>query len=440
MKRRGNKVRSLAWWCVVVGVPGALVTACPGPHDSKTTSSAGDSTAWAFGCPEHNIRIKAFEDSVITSIPIAPTTDVMPEYHDCQRFVVNKEFGPLVAIWAAESVASYFPALKPGESDHVAYAIAQIVDLGNGPTGPATAPEDYEPLHISREFNCLDLWRRAAPDTFEARIVPPPKPGDFQGCVGTRAIDRDLLAAPRLSVQATLFAAGDSLPVVARWDWDSNRGVQYISIWCGTTAWCEIGPDEGFTPSVAIAAEPAVNAALDAAYESAPGAETPPARWNAVRTVKGWYDQQRLEVWDRETGELTPSDIVGTIVPHPVLAAIMESGATAGVPNFEKHWMPAAYIHVPKSYQLKTFSLGAGVSRMYLCHGTSAECPGSDNSVTGIAWFSKLTSPGLAPQYRLVDYEDHGGKTIPAAAARWRWLETDGTMWVRCGFGCCTDK
>jgi hypothetical protein len=133
---------------------------------------------------------------------------------------------------------------------------------------------------------------------------------------------------------------------------------------------------------------------------------------------------------------------VGTIVPHPVLGAIMKAGLTGGEPNFERHWMPAAYIYLSSHYQLKSFELAAGVSRMYLCHGSSVECQGASaaSTASGPLWFSKLVSPGLEPQYRTVKYDGHGGQTIPAAAARWRWLETDGTTWLRCGDGCCTDN
>ena len=431
----GQRSSKWLWWVLVaIVILGAgLWRLRQRPTPTPTVTEA------AFGCPEHTLEVRAY-DSIVSSIPIAPTTGTIPEYHDCQRFVVGKEFGPLVAIWAAESVANYFPALKPGESDRVAYAVAEILDFGNGPTSSSTMPENYPQLHIERGFNCLYLWRGAAPDHFEARIVYQPKRADLDGCVGTRELDRRLTAAPPLSVRATLFSPDDSLPRVARWDWDSSRGVQYISIWCGT-AWCEVGPGDGFTPSVAADADPALNAALDAAREPAPDFAAEPAKWKAMKTVKGWYDQQRLEVWDG-TGHLVPSDIVGTIVPHPVLGAIMKAAPTGGGPSFEKRWTPAAYIHVPKPYSLKTFRLGAGVSLLYLCLGTSAQCPGAAaaSTASGTLWFSKLVSPGLEPQYRTVKYEGHGGQTIPAAAARWRWLETDGTTWVRCGSGCCTDN
>lgn len=432
----GQRSSKWAWWLVVaIVILGAglwRLRQRPTPTPTPTVTEA------AFGCPEHEIQIRAYEHYLVDTIPIAPTTGAIPEYHDCQRFVVGKEFGPLVAIWAAESVANYFPPLKPGLSDTVAYAVAEILDLGNGPTGSSTVPENYPQLHIEKGFNCLYLWRSGAPDRFEARMVFQPERSDLNGCAGTRPLDRQLTGMPALSVNATLFDPGDNLPPVARWDWDSVRNVQYISIWCGR-AWCEVGPSDGFTPSVAADADPAVNAALDAAYESASDFADSPGRWKALKTVKGWYDQQRLEVWDGPN-HLVPSDIVGTIVPHPVLGAIMKAGPTAGRPSFEQHWMPAAYIHVPKAYSLKTFQLGAGVSRMYLCHGTSAQCSGAKPDTTETVWFSKLVSPGLEPQYRTVKYDDHGGQTLPAAAARWRWLETDGTTWLRCGGGCCTDN
>jgi len=393
----------------------------------------------AFGCPEHGIQLRAYE-SVVDTIPIAPTTGAIPEFHDCQRFLVGGKFGPLVAIWAAESVAHYFPRLKPGESDKVAYAMAEILDLGNGPNSTSGLPEDYAPLGITRGFNCLYLWRSAAPDSFEARIVFQPKRDDLKTCAGTRAVDGRLAALPGLSVRATVFGPGDSLPPVARWDWDSNGGVQYISIWCGT-AWCEVGPKGGFTPSRSVAMDPELNGAFDAGLEGAPGYMAAPARWSALKAVKGWYDQQELEIWNNTAGHVVPSTVVGTIVPHPVLGAIGKAGLAGGLPNFDKHWMPAAYIYVTAPFKGKKLQLGKGLSRLYLCRGTSAECPGAGGVSTssGTLWFGKLVSPGLVTRVREVTFDNHGGMTIPAAAARWRWLESDGTTWVRCGTGCCTD-
>jgi hypothetical protein len=421
------------WWWVIAAV--AIVTFAGllwrPPHPAPET---------AFGCPEHEIQVPAYE-SVVDTIPIAPTTAAIPEFHDCQRFLIGGQFGPLVAIWAAESVAHYFPRLKPGEADQVAYAMAEILDLGNGPNDSSGLPEDYAPLGIARGFNCLYLWRSAAPDRFEARIVPQPKRADLKACAGTRPVDRGLAALPGLSVRATAFGPGDSLPPVARWDWDSYGGVQYISIWCGT-AWCEIGPKGGFTPSRAIAMDPSLNSALDAGFENAPGFTAAPARWSALKTVKGWYDQQELEIWNDAAGHVVPSTVVGTIVPHPVLGAIGNPGLAGGVPNFDKHWMPAAYIYVPAPFEGKKLQLGAGLSQLYLCRGTGAECSGAEgvSTASGTLWYAKLISPGHATRVREVTFDDHGGMTIPAAAARWRWLESDGTTWVRCGTGCCTDN
>lgn len=403
----------------------------------------------AMDCPAHDSVIAVF-DTTIREIPIASETSRIPEFHDCQRFRVAGGFGPLVAIWAAQGLERYFPDSASAEHDSVAIAVAGILDYGTG-RKQAGPDDDYAPLSIQAGFNCLYLWR-TSPRTFEARIVWQPGLAELSSCVGRRMVDARLRALPSLSVTVTPVQEGSGLtvPPVARWDWDSRRQVQYIGIACGK-AWCEVGPPGGFTPSPSAASDPVIGPALTAAFE--PAADFGPDGDQTLSTllVKGWYDQQELEIWNAK-GELVPSGVVGTIVPHPVLQAIANKTATQGNstgepaqtgPGFEAHWEPAAYLYVNKPYVGKYIKLEPGVSRMYICHGTADVCPGASaiSAPASTLWWSKLVSPsGASSEIKAVEYNTHGGGVIPAGAARWRWLETDGKTWLRCGFGCCTDR
>jgi hypothetical protein len=403
----------------------------------------------AMGCPEHDTLITAF-DTTIREVPIAPKTSRVPEFHDCQRFRVGNGFGPLVAIWAAQDLDRYFRDSMARSPDSFALAVAGILDFGTGDDDTGSG-NDYAPLSIHAGFNCLYLWRTSA-KSFEARIVSQPGMRELSQCVGQRAVDRSLIAAPALSVQMTPVPDDGSpgVPPVARWDWDPVARVQYIGIACGN-AWCEVGPQGGFTSSRVAAADPEMGPALLAAFE--PAGDYTPAEGQRLSTVlvKGWYDQQELEIWN-DQGQLVPSGVVGTIVPHPVLQAIATATApatptatpAAGAPSFDGKWEPSAYLYVNRAYHGKYLKLEPGVSKMYLCHGSADQCPGASaiDAPTGKdLWWSKLVSPSAESSVvKPVEYNEHGGDVIPAGAARWRWMETDGKSWLRCGVGCCTDR
>jgi hypothetical protein len=394
----------------------------------------------AFGCPEHTIQVNAF-DSVIRVIPIAPQTATVPEYHDCQRFRVAAGFGPLVAIWAAEGLPRYFLDSATSGSDSIALAVGEILDLGMGDMKTDGAGDDYAPLQLSAGFNCLYLWRSGPADQFEARIVPQRSFRELNSCVGHRVLDQALIDAPKLTVRATSFGGSHRVPVppVARWDWDPAGRVQYIGIACGR-AWCEIGPASGFTSSRSVAEDAPVAEQLAAAFEPATDAPGVTGLMRTRHLVKGWYDQQELEIWSAD-GKLVPSGVIGTIVPHPVLDIIHDAPTAPGQPGFAGHWEPAGYIHVTGDYNGRRLQLEKGVSRIYLCQGPASACAGAAEvgAASGTVWWSKLVAPSGHATIRAVDYQMHGGSVIPAGAARWRWLETDGTTWLRCGRGCCTD-
>ena len=56
-----------------------------------------DDVDWirAAACPEHEIKIQTEHGTTVTSIPVAPNIATIPEFHDCQRFLVKPGVQPV---------------------------------------------------------------------------------------------------------------------------------------------------------------------------------------------------------------------------------------------------------------------------------------------------------------------------------------------------------
>ena len=419
---------------VLIAIP-ALVGCSPTIRPMGEVASTGER------CPEHAIAIDVDSTDLITDIPLASAIDEIPEFHDCQRFATaaSTGYGPLVAIWAVEDLGTVFRTdLGPagpdadtmGVRDGLATpwrAVAQIFNYDN---------VAYGTLGIHPYFNCLQLRRLSTsggrPSRWIARIVP-----TYKNPAACAAVDRrDTLGFMDLEVRSTT-APPAHLPSVARWDREPGpRGRQYIGIRCGNE-WCEIGPRD-FVSSADLPNTP-LHAAYLNAFEELPGTpETPAAEKLRVIQVKGWYDQQMLAEFDGTA--LRRTSVLGTIIPHPGLHAIENAERFAG------QWIPAAYVHVTAAYKGYEPPSGArALNRIYICLETGARtCSGAPSASTcaapgGDRWWAAIDRPTSGREIRCVHF-DGKSTVIPAAAARWRWLETDETTWVRCAQGCCSAR
>ncbi len=392
------------------------------------------------------IFVRAPQDSTIYEtvtagdMPLIKRIANLPEYHDCQRFVVRPpgasravadsllKFGPLVAIWAADSLGVRFPGSQAGLSKALPVAIIHNYDQS-----------PYTPLGLAPGFSCLYLWHDGGnARQWTARIVSRGRtPSPCQ-----QAMDPRALAGGTLTVKTVPLPNGvgpGDVPEVARWDWDASRQEQYIGIRCGDQ-WCEIGNGQ-FTPSISVlgAAMLPTNqmAAVSASSAMANSSGTIQEQTRVVG-IKGWYDQQRLDLRD-QTGKPVITNIVGTVIPHPALGRVT---FTVGV------WTPVAFINVTHDYPGKV-PLRQGLSTMYLCKETAGEChaqltagacppepatPGAPPTT----WWSRIVPAAGAAEDHCIRRRMHGGKAIPAAAARWNWWELDAKTWVACDGGCCT--
>jgi len=402
-------------------------------------------------CPQDSVIIVvgqidsiALDDSnqigtrLITDIPLATTTDNLPEFHDCQRLIDGRTYGPLVGIWASDRLEQ-LPALL--DSVHT--------EKGSQTFGVAVAEmfnfnlASYPTLAIQRGFSCLYLNGNS--ENWEARMVWARtdekrclEPFDFTSSEGQELRAVPLTLPPGIS--------DNDIPPVARWDWDTVSNHNYIGVKCGSQ-WCEIG-DPHFASSakysrVDPSAGPHGNLIRSMTREMekiASFAPLSPHLVDRVLEVKGWYDEQHLAIRN-STGQLMSTAFIGTAFPHPALDGI------ANVGSFEK-WVPAAYVVVERDYPGK-LHLRPGLNEISICQGNEPNscdeavplaplnCPVEEKTGSR-RWYARVQLPGEQPEYHCIVRRTHGGLVIPRGTVRWHWSENDETLWVRCEAGCCT--
>ena len=387
-------------------------------------------------------------------LSVADNTTNVPEFHDCQRFLVagdsaadgrpssnGMSFGSLIAIFAAsylDSLPVRFNRLRDSStSSSTSIAAALIYGVDGGYT--------HGRFHIEQEFNCLYMWRGEKGDTMQwhAKIVPvgPHHEQCLKPYSPTEHPEWDLqvlVDSPRE------FQKYDDYPPVARWDWDEANQQQYIDIKCGR-ALCEIG-NPGFAASSRYAV----------------GATGADAR---VERIKGWYDEQYLAV-ENAAGAVVPSSVKGTIIPAPDL----ESRTVA---SYDSTWLPAAYVSLsggtPSELSflrtrynfdpLPVSPILKSMNTLFLCHGTRDACkvpvppsgPLQPSVNCGLDvwpfdgtplkhWWIKTISPARpgTVMFRCVTRREHKSEVAwMPGTARWRWLARDETTWMLCDVGCC---
>jgi hypothetical protein len=391
-------------------------------------------------CPRYGewskrfIGNKDFTVSASGQLSLAGRLTDVPEFHDCQKFLDEATTGTppyltLFAIFARDSLKE-----KTARLD-------LVIDVAAPPPhDTAVAPDTvaapiavgevyaldgaYGVLGIKPLFNCLFLY--GTHSGLAARMVP--VSGDEHKCLTITAP----LSEPGkiLQVRRTPFP-DDTVPPVARWDWDGLHHRQHIGIACGT-AWCDIG-EQGFQPSTAH------------------GASTgSPA--DRVVAIKGWYDEQRLAV--PVSGGFGPGTslkvggMMATFVPSPGLGA--DNGPPDGS-SYDGIWVDVATVGMTlasadyaNKLNLEQSDVRPSTNKVSLCYGLRHTCIPDDavkhpTCASGSAkqWWAKIVAQGRGETHTFcVTRREHPGIHIPGIV-RWRWALHDETMWIRCLEGCC---
>jgi len=426
------------------------------------------------GRPECPMTQVALADTTDTVVAISGPITNIPEFHDCQRFVVGKKYDSLYAIFAGYHLelspnlrltpaqinppsGSSSTAIGPTGANKAKPPLNQISLEGTGYTYAEiyTWGGNYPPLGIKPGFNCLYLFVTGGQQ--RARMVPIanlPTANQDSSCIVPRpdmatntGYGKELLV--RQDTEPGLTA--DDYPPVARWDWDAVHLKQYIGIRCGS-AWCEIG-DSDLVVSTALGTAPS--------FATVSGDPPTPNETLRVTRIKGWYDRQQLATkpW---FSPLQPGAVWGTIIPNPALGRKDHDDVSYFHPTTTNPpWVEVAVVRVPEDYSMSVAKFANGDNSVALCYGTTQECQVDDSKVSGCKtsaiahssytgsvtpatplWWVRITAEGTSPQFRCVEWRDHSadalslGYRIPGTA-RWRWLLEDETTWARCTEGCC---
>lgn len=396
----------------------------------------------------------------------------IPEFHDCQRFIVKGSnstqhassdglvYDSLYAIFASYQLDGVGDTITGGQFVPISDPLSNGPDTGiaaipavRGPRGDTTRALSfaeivswggtYGPLGIHPGFNCLYLYKTGT--HWQAVMVAVRledlclKPlhrlarDNFTDITAWQVLRVNAVSADRPGMR---FAETD-YPPVARWDWDRNRAEQFIGIRCGN-AWCDVSASG--TP--ALRETPTVET-FERVTDLATGqllAVTRPEE-SRVGVVRGWYDYQRLAT--RDGDHVVPSVIEGWLFPGPLLYKLDDKALFSD-------WVHSASAYVTGDYQNAAVRFRTGDNRIFLCRSTGTNCSGVPADVTPLAscddpevWWAKIVSDAAPgdPWFHRVCRRDHSDVTLPGfhipGTARWRWLARDETTWKRCTEGCC---
>jgi len=414
-------------------------------------------------CPGHDTVLVA-GDSVLLygqELPVAGPITGIPEFHDCQKLLVVEggqiSYGPLVGLFAADTlrflgdtlIPNAAGALEPRSLGALTDTPYSFTDTLIANTQAGLGAEDaislviiwnqgapYVPLGIEEGFSCLYVRRSAAPPvTWSAWMVHAGATIESadEACTKVYRSQEDPPGVP-LRVRPTDHNPV-RVPPVARWDFDAGGRVHTIGLKCDVFTWCEV-----YGHSSIVSANP-----VAAASPALPG-------WHRVSSVKGWFDDQVLA--REESGNLVPSETHGAIFPVPNLG-------TLEMDDFEGNWVLVAKGYLsqddPGYFQKLTLTnTGLGPpnptngTAIYLCQGPRKPylpgnpwCDGVPASLDcDQPWWGRFVSEDGTTVYRCIKRVDHTddatlhGIEIPAVA-RWRWVNEDEKLWIRCAVGCC---
>ncbi len=400
-----------------------------------------------------------WDKDVSRQLPIPGPLTNIPEYHDCQRFLIpNKDGGGLKYI-EMEAIFVRYRADSVFDSAAVLIVPAQTDTAGgrnlwNPILAPATPTTHlavvgqvlsygkYAPLGIVDTYSCILLeWDvGVTPAMYHAWMVG-------VGTQGNRCIGADPTLLPTTHVRKLFVTPyrARNIPTVSRWDWDSKRREQYIGMTC-PNGWCDIHGQK--------------------AYHHSPNYATP-------TIVKGMYDEQYLAKYG--SSGLKMDGAFGTIFPDPRLGSRSVQLYNSG------RFLPAAYAALslpsPKYLtglnfvaapplatpleNLKESAVANALNQVSLCFSTSSQsCPGeeklkssshpcavktwsnSQGSWTG-TWYAQVTraapSGATASDSTIITCVDfmETGEFQPPPVVRWRWDVKDETIWISCPLGCC---
>lgn len=422
---------------------GALLTSCgrSAEHGANPaqTSTASHVTS-AEECPHnwpwsYTPGMEAIKKNVEK---LTGGRDNVPEYNDCQRFIVGSSnapsYGAVFAVFASDSLA------RKEWSDQ-----AQVSAL-------VLADDAYPPLGIkSKGFHCLVMTPTNQPATqWKAEMVPAGTDADCTKRKTAEAVVLDVDARPNIPGTSKAIPEAD-LPGVVRWGFSPGpegrvTWVQYVTLPCAKSL-CFVGPP-GFQARPTFAVLSSMNGSLNNS--------------GSRRRVDVWNDVQYLAA--------PTSGISGPKPDSPLLEGVILPDAKLAerkIDDYDDRWVKVAEVAISGSGYLSKLNFAAttgAVSRynvIYACYyeedgsGGFGSCGDDPADKAGLAaltcgatdtypgrWRTKHVNAANPSQvsYHCVEFIpfDDSALTVPGTV-RWKWLANDEMTWFRCPAGCCKE-
>lgn len=393
-------------WMAVVSCADPITMVATGPVPVRAACAPEMRTVHPYFTPD---------DSLVSTLRQNGYCQLhIPEYHDEQRLRDGDgDLGPIAYAFASPNLIDF----TSHDQFDDGWVNVGIVDISAEST--EDVPKTYEEMGFAPGTNCVYFHHDhdfVTADDWEA-IVAPPQSGRCSGATGKA------LRAVREEGPEGLA----NYPPVARFVERSN-GNGMVGFRCAD-GWCIVGTSKkGNVPTSAHHDAAEVTAEMLAAS----------SRWS----VKGWFDDQHLGVKTVEGRHGILPYLRASLVPHNALA-------DQELTDFSADWVEVAYVYIPRQAlipekysfvvrddpgdALPPDTLGYG-----LTYGLNIiEMTGS--ATEGCSWKARIKNrrfpDGLV---RKVCRVDHGDSPFDVpATARWRWLDSDEKIWVRCDRGCC---
>ena len=367
-------------------------------------------------CPDHVrviVKSSTGADSAVQAFAVPGAITLIPEFHDCQRLAdpSDKTFGPLAAVFSGFGQSLDNPPLMTQPDSAAALIVSSL---------------EYAPLGLGQANNCLYLWGEDVGNRIVYHAGMLKVGSDEARC--SKPLGND--AATLLHVREIKVAG--LLPGGSRWDQDLENSQSFISTRCGAS-WCEVGLAKTKDPtSQGWASATALDVAIPVGYE-------------AVYSVKGWHDDQRLPIPIAETA--TPktlgTDLISVttaaraiVVPDTILQTKPDTAF------FNNRWVPTVRVHLSQAMPQYEVKYGFQLSTRYTvnlvsvcripklangslsgsCEGLTPTdlCSGLSEPDPKALWFARVQGAQDGVKYHCVEYKDHGIHG-PPFTARWRW-------------------
>lgn len=469
---------------VGVGIAGTWVFLGGGPSTEDDMLFVPDEVRWAFeeGCPKEFSwadfsggqaqLVDELMHGLEAELSGPGITQNVAEFQDCQGFisedVLNQGSGQppgtftdgTFAVFAVPRTPEDLP-LNP-HPDVPYFGEAGAADPPQAlPAAQIAASSAYPPMGIVEGFNCLYLYRDPNPSRgFRAAIRGNERAWEEFDCkspIPLSEFEEIPQPTPALAVWRGPEGSPRDHPVVARWLWDyrgnSGQSRYRVGVWCDQ-AWCEIGPRSA-------AGGPPDKVQSQAKNVPEEIADLPQFK------VPAWQDEQLLSTYEKHEGgggTLKVSEVIGTIVPDPML------GRYTADDQFDYgNWQPAAWVgltglrpRIESNPFADKFNFdmtdessnNSSWNQVFLCRGEwtgnrslgvrgcqegeidpPATCPPELTNDSDKWWAKLVSADGNDTEYRCVS---RCGYEFPVpGTARWRWLSDDPGIWIRCLDGCC---